>query len=126
MTTQCLSCTSKGVRYFPKGNFPRATSQVSISQVANSQMCYLPSNNFPKVRLGPLRHSGLQWGGRALRLGRPRGPSIAAITGYGGPNAAARTELGSCRLGNSTFGKFPLGKIPFGSCRLGKCLWESP
>ena len=43
------------VRFFPKGIFPRATFQV-----ATSQMCNLPSDNFPKVRLGLLRHRRLQ------------------------------------------------------------------
>ena len=31
----------------------------------------------------------------------------------GGPNAAARTNLGSCRLGNCTVGMLPLGKNCF-------------
>ena len=43
-------------------------------------------------------------GDRAPRLGRTRGSS-----------AAARTDLGSCRLGNCTVGKFSLGKISLGS-----------
>ena len=56
----------KGVRYFPKGIFPRATSQVTISKVAISQMlCNFPSCTFPKVRLGPPRRRRLQWGPRA-------------------------------------------------------------
>ena len=50
-------------RYFPKGIFPRATSQVRISQVVTSQMCNVPSGNFPKVGLGHLRRRRLQWGG---------------------------------------------------------------
>ena len=36
-----------GVRYFQKGIFPRATSQVTISQVSTSQMCNFPCGNFP-------------------------------------------------------------------------------
>ena len=59
-----------GFRYFPKGIFPRATSHLTISQVATSQMCYLPSGNFRKVRLGHLRLCRLQ-----------RGPSAAAGMG---------------------------------------------
>ena len=43
------------------------------------------------------------------------GPSAATRTGWG-PSAAARIDLGSCRLGNCTFGKLPLD--------LGKYLWE--
>ena len=39
-----------------------------------------------------------------------------------GPSVAARTDMGSWRLGNYTFGKLPLGEIPLGSCRLGKHL----
>ena len=57
----------KGVRYFNKGIFPIATSQVTISQVATSQMCNLPGGNIQKVRLGPIRRRRLQWG-----------PSVAA------------------------------------------------
>jgi len=41
--------------YFLKGIFPRATSQVTFSQIATSQMCNFSSGNFPKVRLDPLR-----------------------------------------------------------------------
>ena len=78
------------VRYFRKGIFPRATSKVTIFQVATSKMCNFPSGNFPKVRLSILRRRRLQWelsaaakmdwraecrgqnrmGGRALRLGQ--------------------------------------------------------
>ena len=42
-----------------------------------------------------------------------------------GPSAAARTDLGSIRLGNCTFGKLPLGKLPLGrieKMNLGKYL----
>ena len=80
----------KGVRYFSKCIFPMATSQMTISQAATSQIF-----NFPKDRLGR------------------------------GQSAAARTDLGSCRLRNCTFGKLPLGKIPMGSCHLGEIQWES-
>ena len=66
-----------GVRYFPKGIFPRATSQVSISQ-----MCKFPSVNFLKIMLDPLRHRMLKWG-QALWLGSARGPSVPARTGGG-------------------------------------------
>ena len=95
---------SVGVRYFLKGIFPRVTSQVAIFQVVTSQMCNFSSGNFPKVRLGPLRRSRLQQG----------------------PSAAARTDLGSCRLGNCTVGKLPLWKMPLGSCQLGKILGKVP
>ena len=46
-----------GFRYFPK-----ATSQMTSSLEATSQMCNSPSGNFPKVRLCPLRRRRLQWG----------------------------------------------------------------
>jgi len=62
-------------------------------------MCNFPGGNFLKVRLGPLRRRRLQWDGEL---------STTARTGWG-PSAAARTELGSCRLGNCTFWKLALG-----------------
>ena len=49
-----------GVRYSPKGIFPRATSEVSISQEATSQTCDFPSGNFTKARLGLLKRRRLQ------------------------------------------------------------------
>jgi len=56
---------SFGVRYFPKGIFPRTTSQVTIFQI-----CNFPSGNFLKVRLGLLRRRRLQWGrSAAARMG---------------------------------------------------------
>ena len=64
-----------GVRYFPKGIFPRATSQGTISQVETSLISNFPRGNYPN-------------GGRALRLVWARGPSTAV-----------RTYLGSCCLG---------------------------
>ena len=65
-----LASYNFGVRYISLRHFPRTTSQVSISQVATSQMCNFPRGKFQKVRLGPLRRRRLQWGGRALRLGQ--------------------------------------------------------
>ena len=48
--------------------FPRATSQVTISQ-----MCNFPCGNLPKVRLGPLRPHMLQQGlSAAARMGAER------------------------------------------------------
>ena len=79
---------------FLKGIFPRVTSQV-----ATSQMCNVPSGNFPKVRFG------LRWA---------RGPSAAAM------------NLWSWCLGNWTFGKLSLGKISLGSSHLGKILTGDP
>ena len=38
------------VSYFPKDIFPRINSQVTVSQVATSQMCNFSSDNFPKIR----------------------------------------------------------------------------
>ena len=75
MTLHFKSCMSDsqwhllGVRYFPKGIFTRATSQVTISQYSTSQMCNFPSGNFQKVRLGTLS--------RKLQMG----PSAAAMMG---------------------------------------------
>ena len=66
-------------------------------------MCNFPSSNLPKVWLGFLRRY------------------VAEM----GPSAAARTDLGSIRLGNCTFGKLPLGKLPLGrieKMNLGKYL----
>ena len=42
-----------GIRYFPKGIFPRATSQVATSQMCNfqaatSQMYIFPNDNLPR------------------------------------------------------------------------------
>ena len=74
-----LFLVSSGVRYFPKGIFPRATSQVTISKVATSQMYSFPSDNFPKARLGLLRLQR-DW---ALRVWLARGPSAAASTDLG-------------------------------------------
>ena len=65
------------VIYCPKDIFLMATSRVTIFQVATSQMC-----NFPiatSQRLG-YALAGCN-GGRALRLGWARGPSVAARTG---------------------------------------------
>ena len=84
-------------RHFLKVEFPRDN---------------FPSGNFPKVRLGSLRHHRLQWGPcAAARMARV-------------PNAAARTDMGSYRLGNWTFEKLPLWKIPLGNNHLGKYPWE--
>ena len=58
-TRYMISC---GVRYFPKGIFPRANFFMTISQVATTQVFNFPSGNFPKDRLGPLRRRRLQWG----------------------------------------------------------------
>ena len=116
---------------FPNGdlpsiNFPRAASQVSIFQVANSQMCYLPSNNFPKVRLGPLSHSGLQWGPCAAATKAQR----AEHSGYNRLWGGRTLRLGQTwevvaweipHLGSYHLGKYPLevaawenafGKVP--------------
>ena len=75
---------------------------ILIAKEQNNGVRYFPQKNW----LDPLRRHRLQWGTRAKR-------------GWG-PSAAARTDLGSCRLGNCTFGKLPLGKIPQESCHLRK------
>ena len=50
-------------------------------------------------------------GGRALRLELSRGSSAVDRTGWE-PNAAARTNLGSCRLGNIVTWENVFGKTP--------------
>ena len=110
--------TVRGVKYFPRGIFPSENFQMAISR-----LCNFPRDNFPKVRLGLLRCSRLQWGSRAAaKMGQ--GPSTEVRTGQG-PSAVTKTCLGSHRIGNCTAGKFPLGKLPIGSCHLGKSHWES-
>ena len=98
---------------FPaKGIFSRATSQ----------MCNYPNGNFPKVRLGPLRHCRLQWGqNAAARMGQG--------AKYNGQNrlwaeSCGQERLGKLLLGNlhiwdvatweNTLRKLPLEKNPFG------------
>ena len=107
-------------RYFPRDIIPRATSQLTISQVATPLMFKFPSGHFPKVKLGPLRRRMLQLGPSDAA----RRPS-ARLEQDGGPSAAGRTYLGSCHLGNCTFGKLPLGKKTLRSCHLGKNPWEA-
>ena len=75
--------------HFPKGDFSSDN---------------IPSGNFPKVRLGPLRRRRLQWG-QARRLGRTWEVAAWEIA-----------HLGSCHLGKypwkvnaweKAFGKVP-------------------
>ena len=118
----------KGVRYFSKVIFPRATSQVTISQVATCQMCNFPSNiSFPKVRLGPLRSHRLQWGNRPLRIRMDKGPERRGQN-RSRPSTATRTDSGSCRLEKlhiwevatweKSFGKIPNISPNICSCSL--------
>ena len=96
-------CLKKGVGYFPS-IFLRATSQVTIYQVATFQKSNLPSGNFPKVRFSPLRRRRLEHDGKAERCGQ------------------------------NILGKLPLGKLhiwevaswenTLESCHLGNILWE--
>ena len=72
----------KILRYYPKGIFQRATSQMSN----------FPRGNFPKVRLGLLRRRRLQWWPNA-RLGWAKGPSAKVRTSQG-PSAKVRTSKG--------------------------------
>lgn len=51
-----------GFRYYPKGIFLWATYEVTISQVAFSQLYSFLSCNFPQVRLGLPRRGRLQCG----------------------------------------------------------------
>ena len=88
-----------GVRHFHKGDLPSLPSD-NLPIVATSQMFNFSSGNFPKVRLGLLRHRRLQ-SDRLLLLELARWLS-----------AAARTDLVSFRLINSTFGKLALKKRP--------------
>ena len=99
---------------FQKAFFPKVTSQVTISQLATSQICNFPGGNFPMVRLDLLRCRTGCKGGQALWLEQARGPS-----------SAARTDLGRWRLGNCTAGKLLVGKISLGSRRLGKAFGKN-
>ena len=65
-------------KVFPKGD-----------QVAPSQMSNFPSDTFPNVRFFSQRHFPVL----------PELPFRVAAGYNGGPSAAARTDLGSCRLG---------------------------
>ena len=69
-------------------------SQVTITQVATSQICNFPSGNLLKP------HNSF----RALQLGWDRGPSAEARTGYGDKHCDSE------RLGKLPFGKMHLGK----------------
>ena len=79
--------------------FPRATSQVTASQLATSQLCNFPSGNFLKVRLGPLRRCRLQ-----------KGPSAVARIGQGAERSG-QNRLGAECCGQNILGKLPLGKL---------------
>ena len=86
-----------GVRYFPKGFFPRVTSKVAIFQVATSQMHNFPRGNCPKLRLGLFRHRRVQ---NAM-----------------GPSAARKLPLRKLHIWEvdtwkNTLGKLSLGKVP--------------
>ena len=48
----CLKDICGGVRFFPKGHFPRATSQDAFSQGGQFPRYIFPRNNFPR-RLVP-------------------------------------------------------------------------
>ena len=88
--------------------FPKAFSQVTISQAATS----------PKVRLGPLRRRRLQWrakrsgkdeqGARAPRLKQDESPLLR----LGHTWEVDAWEI--AHLGNCTFWKLKLGKMSLG------------
>ena len=88
---------------FPKA-FPQGQHPNDSFLNGNFQMCNFPSGNFPKVRpseapqatMGAERCGKDGLGGQAPRLEQA-----------GLPSAAARTDLGSCRLGSCLLGKFP-------------------
>ena len=77
-------------------NFPRRNSHVTISLVESSQMCDLPSGNFPMVRLA------LHWGGR-LQLA-PQGRQ----------DGLGKLPLGKLHGWENTaaWGKAFVGKVP--------------
>ena len=115
---------------FSHRRFPRATSQVTMSPMAASQMCHFPTDNGGQGAAARMAKEAERcWqnrdGDRALRVEQGRGPSAAGKTGKG-------TE----RFRQDRFWKQPLGNqhirevaklknIPLGSLRLGKCFWES-
>ena len=91
----------RGSQVLPKDNFPSATFQVTISQVAIIQMCNFPNGNFPKVRLGPLRRHRLQW----WPLGSCRFEKLHILEGA---------------IWENIFGKLPLGKNSLGKYKKSK------
>ena len=89
--------------YFPKGIFPRATSQVTISQATTYQVCLRRSLRFLAAALGTLAHSS--------RSARP-------------PHRNCSLRL---RRYNLTFGKLSLGKLHIWKIATCKTVtWEVP
>ena len=112
-----------GARYFPRAFYQGRLPKWQFPQVTTFQLCNFPSGNFPKVMIGLWDVSGCN-GNQALWLGWARGRA-PRLEQAGGPSAAARTDLGSCRLKKCIFRNLPFGTIPLGSCHLRKCLLES-
>ena len=104
-----------GVRHFSKGIFPRATSQVTISQVATSKMCNFPIGNFLKIRLGSLRRCGLQWGAELCGQDGLSGRALLLEQAESGALKLGQTREVAvwiiAHLGSCTRGKF-FGKVP--------------
>ena len=102
-------------RPFPKGIFPRVSSQVSTSQVSTSQVC---------CSAQPPTPSQPQCSAPYPILATVLGPLSILATVLGPLSHSSRRarshckgltyHLESCRLGNCPFGKLPIGKIPLG------------
>ena len=87
-----------GVRYFLKGNLPRATSQVTIFQVATSKAQVRPSE-VPQAAMGGALLLE-QARGRALRLGKL------------GKLQVGKLQIWEVAAWENNLGKLPLGKVP--------------
>ena len=97
--------------------------------MVSSKMCIFPSDNFPKVRLGPLRRRMLKWEterygwiglwGPALRSGWVRG--IGLWLDQAGDRAQLLEQDGDRVLHIGQAGYVASGKI----AQLGKYLWVS-
>ena len=131
--TQTLSVLKIYLRTFRKGKFRIHQSRfgwfsiLGERQLKKKYNCHdlnkiFPKGDFPKVRLGPLRHCRLQWGqNAAARMGQG--------AKYNGQNrlwaySCGQERLGKLLLGNlhiwdvatweNTLRKLPLEKNPFG------------
>ena len=87
-----------GVRYFLKGNLPRATSQVTIFQVASSKA---------QVRLSEVPQAAM---GGALLLEQARGRALRL--GKLGKLQVGKLQIWEVAAWENNLGKLPLGKVP--------------
>ena len=92
-------------------------SQIDSQRDRQIMLGTFPSDNFPKVKLGPLRRRRLQWG-----------PSATARLGQGpGQNRVWAERCSQDRLEMLPFGKLPFWEVAIWENTLGKLsLWENP